>query len=410
MSNEILRDKKIGFDTQLAHAGHSTTKDPFGSHIMPLYQTSTFVFDNVESGSKLFAGEEGGATHTYTRIGNPTNDTLEEIIARLEGWDFDNPDQCKALIFGSGMAAITTGIMGLAAGGRIISQETLYGCTSEFLSEQAPELGVEVTYVDGKNTDAFRLALEQHPDTKLVYLESIANPTLDIVDIQAISEMAHHHGAYVMVDNTFATPYHLRPLSLGADLVVHSTTKYLNGHGTVIGGVLIAKYPKLIDGKIKKWRKNVGGIASPFDSWLTIMGIKTFGLRMKRHAENAQIIAEYLERHPMIERVYYPGLESHPQHQLAKRILQNGYGGVVTFELKGGMEAGIHLMDHVRLCSLAVSLGHIDTLIEHPASMTHKSVRQEIRQEAGITDGLVRLAVGIENPEDIIEDLEQAMF
>ncbi len=250
-----------------------------------------------------------------------------------------------------------------------------------------------------------------HPDTKLVYLESMANPTLDLVDIETISVAAHEIGAYVMVDNTFATPYHLRPLSLGADVVAHSTTKYLNGHGTTIGGVLVAKDVSLIDEKIKIWRKNIGGVASPFDSWLTLMGIKTFGLRMKRHSENAQIIAEYLEQSSIVRASILSRSYAHiPNMNWQNKCLKTDYGGVLSFELKGGMNAGIHMMNNVKLCSLAVSLGHIDTLIEHPASMTHKAVRTDIREEAGITEGMVRLAVGIEDPQDIIEDLEQAMM
>jgi methionine-gamma-lyase len=238
----------------------------------------------------------------------------------------------------------------------------------------------------------------------------MANPTLEIVDIPAIVRAAHEIGAKVMVDNTFATPYHLRPLTYGADVVAHSTTKYLSGHGTTIGGVLVSRDPDILNESVMLWRKNIGGIAGPFDAWLTLLGLKTFALRMKRHSENAQIIAEHLERHPAVEKVFYPGLESFPQHALAQSLLKNGFGGVIAFEMKGGYDAGVHLMNNVELCSLAVSLGHVDTLIEHPASMTHKAVRPEIREQAGITDGLVRLAVGIEEPVDIINDLEHAMI
>jgi len=410
MKDEMLKEKKLDLNSQLAHVGHPARKDPYGSHLMPIYQSSTFVFDNVEAGSKLFAGEEGGASHTYTRIANPNIDSLEEALAMLESQDFDDPSESRALIFGSGMAAITAGILGLAHGRHMIAQKTLYGCTSEFLSEQASELGIEVTYVDGKNTEEVISVLKKRPDTSLVYLESMANPTLEIVDIPIIVRAAHEIGAKVMVDNTFATPYHLRPLTYGADVVAHSTTKYLSGHGTTIGGVLVSRDPVILNESVMLWRKNIGGIAGPFDAWLTLLGLKTFALRMKRHSENAQIIAEHLERHPAVEKVFYPGLESFPQHSLAQSLLKNGYGGVIAFEMKGGYDAGVHLMNNVELCSLAVSLGHVDTLIEHPASMTHKAVRPEIREQAGITDGLVRLAVGIEEPVDIINDLEQAMI
>ncbi|HKJ30956.1 MAG TPA: aminotransferase class I/II-fold pyridoxal phosphate-dependent enzyme [Balneolales bacterium] len=410
MKEEMLKEKKLDLHTQLAHIGHPSKKDPYGSHLTPIYQSSTFVFDDVESGSKLFAGEAGGASHTYTRIANPNIDSLEEALAILESQDFEDPSTSRALIFGSGMAAITAGILGLAHGRHVIAQKTLYGCTSEFLSEQASELGIDVTFVDGTNTDEIMSVLDERPDTALVYLESMANPTLEIVDITAIVNAAHPKGAKVMVDNTFATPYHLRPLALGVDVVAHSTTKYLSGHGTTIGGVLISRDQDLLNESVLRWRKNIGGIAGPFDAWLTLLGLKTFALRMKRHSENAQVVAEFLEQHPAIEKVYYPGLSSFPQYELAQSLFVNGYGGVIAFEMRGGYDAGVHLMNNVKLCSLAVSLGHVDTLIEHPASMTHKAVRPEIRQQAGITDGLVRLAVGIEEPSDIIDDLEQAMI
>jgi methionine-gamma-lyase len=380
-------------------------REPCGSHVTPIFQTSTFVFDSAEAGRRAFAGEAEGA-HVYTRLGNPTVDALERELARLEGRGVAGEVQARA--FGSGMAAITTTMLAVANRGHILAHDALYGCTSQFLSEQASSLGVEVTFVDMSQTQLVRDALTRRPETCLVYLETPANPTLSVCDIEAIAEAAHEVGALLCVDNTFATPYHQRPLALGADLVVHSTTKYIGGHGTVVGGAVVARSAEVME-RICAFRKNLGGIASPFDAWLLLNGLKTFELRMERHAANAQIVAEWLEAHPAVARVYYPGLASHPQHDLARRQMEGGFSGVMSFELHGGLEAGIAMMDAVRLCTLAVSLGTTDTLIQHPASMTHAVMNPELREAAGITDGLVRLSVGIEPVAEIIGDLEQAL-
>lgn len=401
-------EKKHSFNTKVIHSGKKSS-DQFGSHLVPIYQSSTFVFDNVEQGKKAFAGEEGGASHIYSRLGNPTVEHLERIICELETHEIPDSDAYSGMVFGSGMAAITTGIISVASGGHVIAQDALYGCTSQFLSDEAPAMGISTSFVDTSDLFLLQMELEKHPGTKLVYLESIANPTMAVSDILSISKMAHEYGALVMVDNTFATPYHMQPLVYQADLVMHSTTKYLGGHGSVVGGAIVAKKSLFEEYHISTYRKNLGGISGPMDAWLLIHGVKTLALRMKEHAANAMKVANYLENHPNVERVWYPGLESHAQHNLASSIMKNGFGGVISFELKGGYDSGEYLMNNVKLCTLAVSLGTVDTLIQHPASMTHSVMDELLRKEAGISEGLIRISVGIEDAEDIIYDLEQAL-
>ncbi|MEX0721792.1 MAG: aminotransferase class I/II-fold pyridoxal phosphate-dependent enzyme [Balneolaceae bacterium] len=402
------KNNQRSIESTAVHAGKGK-KDQYGSHATPIYQTSTFTFENVESGAKAFAGEEGGASHVYSRLGNPTIEELERAICELETYGLKNPEIYSGMVFGSGMAAISTGIISLAKGKHVIAQDALYGCTSQFLKEEAGDLGLSVSFVDTSDLFMVEMELEKYPETRLIYLESIANPTMSISDIESICRLAAKYDVLVMVDNTFATPYHIQPLALGADVVAHSTTKYLGGHGTIIGGALVAKKELFEESGTGTYRKNLGGISGPMDAWLTITGMKTLPLRMKQHSGNAMEVARYLESHPNIEKIFYPGLESHPHHHLALSIMKNGFGGMITFELKGGFEAGVSLMNNVKLCTLAVSLGSVDTLIQHPASMTHSVVDEEIKKQAGITDGMVRLSVGIEGVEDIIADLEQAM-
>ena len=398
----------LSSETKLTRADHPK-EDPYGAHVMPIYQTSTFKFDSVEAGRKFFAQEEGGSSHSYTRLGNPTVDRLEEAFAGLEGRGEDHAGEISAMAFSSGMAAITTTLIAAARGGSIIAQPTLYGCTGQFLQEEAPDLGIKTHFMNLNDLDALDAALKQYPEVKVIYGETMANPTMELLNLPAIAEVAKANGVLFIVDNTFATPMHLRPLEYGADAVLHSTTKYLNGHGTLIGGALVAKQQFIEDHSIHTFRKNLGGVMSPFEAWLNLNGLKTFNLRMQRHAENAMKVAEYLDGHDAVEKVYYPGLKGHADHELAEQLLEKGYGGILSFELKGGYEAGVSLMDHVELCTLAVSLGTVDTLIQHPASMTHAVIDEQTRREAGITEGLVRLAVGIESPKDIINDLEQAL-
>ncbi len=401
-----IEEKSLSFDSAVVHAGFKK-KDQFGSHVAPIYQTSTFVFEDVDEGAKAFAGE--GSVHIYSRLGNPTVEQLEHAICELETFGMPDANEFEGVVFGSGMGAISTSLISFGGQGHIIAQDALYGCTSQFLFEQAPGIGITTSFIDMCDLFMLEMELKKNPTTKLVYLESIANPTMSVCDIEAISELAHEHGALVMVDNTFATPYHFQPLVLGADIIAHSTTKYLGGHGMVIGGALVLKKELSETAHLHTFRKNLGGVAGPMDAWLLIQGIKTLSIRMEKHAENGMKVARYLESHPKVKQVWYPGLESHPQHHLAESIMRNGYGGVITFDLVGGFEAGKKLMNGVKLCTLAVSLGNVDTLIQHPASMTHSVMDPELRLKSGITDGLVRLAVGIEDAQDIIADLEQAL-
>lgn len=403
---ESKRKQYRALETICARADHPDM-DSYGSHVMPLYQTSTFSFRDVEAGRRFFAGEPGGATHSYSRLGNPTVEKAEQVIADLEGLGLE--EKTEGMLFGSGMAAITTGFMALASGKRILAQKALYGCTSQFLQKQAGMANIQIENVDPNNLSDVIAAFEKYEDIGLVYLESIANPTMRVCDLELITKIAHEHGALVMVDNTFATPYHIRPLSWGVDLVAHSTTKYLNGHGTVVGGALVARKGFFEAHEIPVYRKNLGGISGPFDAWLTLIGLKTFPLRMKQHNLNGQLVGDFLDRHPAISRIWYTGLKSHPDREIIDKLMVNGYGGMIAFELKDGLDGGIQLMNRVELCTLAVSLGTVDSLIQHPASMTHSVVDPAIRKEAGITDGLVRLSVGIENAVDIITDLEHAL-
>lgn len=383
-------------DTKAIHAGQSPCPVT-GFHVTPIYQTSTFVFEDVDQGARRFAGEEAG--YIYTRLGNPTQTELEAKMAALESAE-------AGLATASGMAAISTTLVSLLKkGDHIVAGDTLYGCTHGFISEILPQYGVEVTMVD--TTDPKNIEAAMKPNTKVVYVETPANPTLSIVDLRKVAEISHRHGAKLVVDNTFMSPYFQRPIELGADIVVHSATKYIGGHGDVIGGIVVGK-KEVIDNIRMPYLKDFGGVMAPFDAWLLLRGLKTLGVRMERHNANAQKVAEFLEAHPLIERVDYPGLPSHPQHDLAKEQM-DGFGGMISFELKGGIEAGKTLMNSVKMISLAVSLGCVDSLIQHPASMTHSPVPREERLKAGITDGLVRLSVGIEGVEDIIADLEQAL-
>jgi methionine-gamma-lyase len=384
------------FNSLAIHAGklHDRTT---GAHVTPIYQTSTFVFDDAEQGGRRFSGVESG--YIYTRLGNPNMTELEQRMAALENGE-------DGVSTGSGMAAISTALLTLLKqGDHVVAHKSLYGCTFGLLNEMLPGYGIETTFVDAVNSGAVREAMQ--PNTKVVYLETPANPTMEVIDLQEIAAIAHQGGAYLVVDNTFMTPYLQRPLEFGADVVVHSATKYLGGHGDLVAGVIVG--PKSLTSLMKKpYLKDLGGVPSPFDTWLLIRGIKTLGIRMERHCENALQVARFLEQSAKVDKVYYPGLPSHPQHEFAKRQMK-GFGGMLSFELKGGLAAGQILMNSLSMVSLAVSLGSVDSLIQHPASMTHAAIPREERLVAGITDGLVRLSVGIEDIGDIIKDLEQAL-
>lgn len=387
-----------GFGTLAIHAGNFE-KETFGALATPIYQSSTFYFDSCEQGGKRFAGEEGG--YIYTRLGNPTTTVLEEKVAALEG-----AEACCAV--GSGIGAVTSCLWSIAAAGKhIVADKALYGCTFAYLNHGMTRYGVEVSFIDTADLEQVKKALK--PNTCCVYLETPANPNLKLTDLKAVSKIAHDYNPEIMVvcDNTFATPYLQRPLELGCDAVIHSGTKYLNGHGDVIAGFVCGSKDFITTVKFFGLKDMTGAVMDPFAAFLILRGLKTMEVRMKRHCESAQAIAEYLEKHPKVEKVYYPGLKSHEGHEIAAKQMHGGYSGVIAFEVKGGMQAGIKFCNSLKLATIAVSLGDAETLIEHPASMTHSPYSPEERAAAGISDGLVRLSVGLENVEDIIADLEQ---
>ena len=392
-----MDNKKAGFGTVSIHGG--SCKNPYGTLAVPIFQTSTFVFDSAEQGGKRFALEEPG--YIYSRLGNPTTTVLEDKIAQLESGE-------AAVATSSGMGAISSVMWTiLKAGDHIISDKTLYGCTFAFFSHGLSRFGIEVSFVDTADGEAVKKAMK--PNTRAVYLETPANPNLKIVDIKAIAEIAHTNpNTLVVVDNTFSTPYCQRPLELGADIVVHSATKYLNGHGDVIAGMVISRKDLVDQIRLVGIKDMTGSVLGPMEAYLIIRGMKTLEVRMRKHCENALKVAEFLEAHDKVAEVYFPGLKSHPGHEIAAKQM-DAFGGIMSFELKGGFEAGKILLNNLKLCSLAVSLGDTETLIQHPASMTHSPYTKEERMEAGITDGLVRLSVGLENIEDIIADLEYGL-
>ncbi len=391
--------KKMGFNTKAIHGGHVGDKQ-YGSLATPIYQTSTFIFDSAEQGGKRFAGQEGG--YIYSRLGNPTCTEVEEKLALLEGAE-------AAVSTGSGMGAISAAFWtALKAGDHVVASDTLYGCTFALLNHGLTRFGIDVTFVDATNLDAIKNALK--PNTRVVYLETPANPTLKINDIKKISDIAHNHrkDCLVFVDNTFCTPYLQRPLEFGADVVVHSATKYLNGHGDVIAGFAAGKKEFIDQVRFFGLKDMTGAVLSPFDAYLIIRGMKTLPIRMEKHCANAMEVAKFLEAHPAVSHVYYPGLKNFEYYDLAKAQMSLP-GAMISFELKGGVEEGRTVMNNVKLAALAVSLGDSETLIQHPASMTHSPYSAEERQAAGISDGLVRLSVGLENVEDIIADLKQSL-
>ena len=392
-----METKKCGLGTTAIHAG--TLKNLYGTLAMPIYQTSTFIFDSAEQGGRRFALEEDG--YIYTRLGNPTTTVLENKIAALEEGE-------AAVATSSGMGAISSTLWTvLKAGDHIVTDKTLYGCTFALMNHGLTKFGVEVTFVDTSNLDEVKKAMKKN--TRVVYLETPANPNLKIVDLEALAKLAHTNpNTLVIVDNTFATPYMQKPLKLGVDIVVHSVTKYINGHGDVIAGLVITNKELADQIRFVGLKDMTGAVIGPQEAYYIIRGMKTFEIRMERHCKNARAVADFLNKHPKIQKVYYPGLETHPGYEIAKKQMKD-FGAMISFELKGGFEAGKTLLNNLSLCSLAVSLGDTETLIQHPASMTHSPYTKEEREAAGITDGLVRLSVGLENIEDIIADLEQGL-
>ena len=387
--------RKLGFNTKLVHAG--IPDDALGSVTTPIYQTSTFAFRNAKQGADRFAGTAPG--FIYSRIGNPTVCALEEAVAQLE-----NGFGCTATA--SGMGAVSTAYMALLnQGDHLVSTAGVYGPSRVLMDKHMSRFGVTSTYLDTTDLDALRQAIR--PNTRVVYIESPSNPSMLVTDLEAAAQIAHEAGALLVVDNTFASPCLQKPLDLGADVVIHSITKFINGHADVVGGVIVAKTEELHK-KLRAMVVIMGPCMDPHQASLVSRGLKTLSIRMERAQANAGAIALWLEKHPKVEWVSYLGLPSHPQYDLARRQMK-GPGAMISFEVKGGVEAGARLMDGVKLAALAVSLGGVETLICHPASMTHASMGREARLAGGVTDGLVRYAVGIEDLEDLIADLDQAL-
>ena len=375
------------FATKAVRAGISP--DPTtGAIVPPIYQTSTYVLEEV--------GKNKG--YDYTRASNPTRAVLENNLAALDSGKY-------GVSYASGLAAVDAVLRTLSSGDHVVSSDDVYGGVSRLFNRILSRFNLTFTYVDSSNADNVKNAIK--PNTKLIWVETPTNPLLKVTDMEAIVAIGKAHNLPVAVDPTFATPALLRPLEFGVDLVVQSTTKYLSGHNQIIGGAVITNDPEYYE-QLKFFQKSVGAVSSPFDCWLTLLGVKTLSVRMERHSESGMTVAKFLEEHPKVDRVSYPGLPSHPQHEVAKRQM-SAYSGMITFELEGGLESGLTLMNSVELCSLAESLGAVETMITHPATMTHAEVPKEERDARGLTDGLVRISVGLEDVSDIIADLEQAL-
>lgn len=387
--------KKRGFNSKLIHSGG--IKDALGSAVTPIYQTSTFSFKSAEHGSKCFSGESDG--YIYTRIGNPTILDLERTMADLE-------NGFGGIATSSGMGAVNTVYMTyLGSGDHVLCTEAVYGPSRGVLENIYPKFGIEASFVNTSDLEAIKEAML--PNTKLIFLESPANPTMQITDIAAVCEIAHKRNIPVCIDNTFASPYLQKPLDLGADIVLHSMTKFINGHADVVAGMIVTKTEEDFK-KLRPMMINLGCNMDPNQAFLTRRGLKTLSIRIDKAQENCIKVADYLENHPKVAWVKFPGLKSHPQYELAKKQM-SGPGAMISFGLNGGYGAGEKMMNSVQLALLAVSLGGIETLIQHPASMTHSKLSKEGKLKAGITDDLVRLSVGIEDVEDIIDDLDQAL-
>ncbi len=389
-----MKPEGHGLNTRIVHAGHHL--DSTGAVTVPIYQTSTFAFRSAEHGAQLFAGADDG--FIYTRLGNPTVRAFEEAIAGLENGE-------RAIATSSGMGAVSTVYMALLGqGDHMVSTASVYGPSRSLVEKHLARFGVTGTFVD--TSDAANVKKALRPETKLVYLETPSNPAMLVSDVKAIADIAHAHGVPLVVDNTFASPYLQRPLDLGADVSLHSVTKFINGHADLVGGVIVSKTAAM-DARLRPLMVALGCNMDPHQAFLALRGLRTLSLRIERAQAGALEIARWLESRPEVAWVRYIGLPSHPQHALAKQQM-TGFGTMIAFELKGGLDAGRAVMDSVKVATLAVSLGGVESLIEHPASMTHAGVPRESRLEAGITDGLVRYSVGIEDVADLVADLEQA--
>ncbi|MET0392005.1 MAG: PLP-dependent aspartate aminotransferase family protein [Chitinophagaceae bacterium] len=392
-----------GFGSLAVHGGHKP--DPNYAHLVPIYASSTYVYDTAEQGMRRFSGQEDG--FIYSRWGNPTMTEAAEKIAALETFGLDI--KVTGILHASGMAAISTLLLAtLQTGDKVLSHFSLYGGTEELLSRVMPPLGIEPVITDLRNLDTAEAAIKADPSIRMLYIETPANPTIQCVDMEALASLGKQYGLIVACDNTFATPYLQQPFRYNVDFVVHSTTKFLNGHGTAIGGILLGRDAEFMQTKVTKTHRLLGGNANPFDAFLLINGIKTLELRMERHCQNAMATAAYLQDHAAIAKVNYTGLASHPDHAVAMKQMRHP-GAMLSFELKTGLQGGIDFMNRLKMCVRTVSLGTCDTLLSHPASMTHYSVPKEEKEKYGITDGLIRMNVGIENLPDIIADLDQAL-
>jgi len=382
-------------ETKTIHAG-KVRDNQFGALSTPIYQTSTFIFDNVEQGSARFMGEEAG--FIYGRLGNPTVRELEQRMAALESTE-------DAAAFGSGMGAVSATLLAnLKKGDHLVASGALYGCSFALINHKFADLGIEATFVDMTDEAAIRAAIR--PNTKVIYFETPINPNMVVVDMAMVAQIAKDHQLISIVDNTFMSPVLQNPAEFGIDLIIHSATKYLNGHGDVIAGITCGSAEQIENIKLTTL-KDMGAVMSPNDAWLIIRGLKTLSVRVERHCQNAQKVAEYLENHPRVRLVNYPGLPSHQGHSLIGKQMRAG-GGIMAFEIEGAFDDAVSFMNSLKLCSIAVSLGDAETLIQHPASMTHSPYEEEERAAAGISETLIRLSVGLEHVDDIIGDLSQA--
>jgi methionine-gamma-lyase len=401
--------KNFGLDTVCIHGGHKEESNR--AHLTPIYASSTYTFESTDQAAAIFRGEEKG--YVYGRFGNPTVTEAEEKIALLEAYSLKDANgnslKLKAVLHASGMAALTTMLLSnLKAGDKIITHPSLYGGTQEMIDKILPSLNIEAVIINFHDLDAVAKAILSDKSIKLMYIETPANPTLQCVDIAALSALGKVHNLVVCADNTFATPYLQQPFKYDVDFVMHSTTKFLNGHGTAIGGVLIGRDLENMNGVVTKTHRLLGGNSNAFEAFLLTNGLRTFSLRMERHCSNAQQVAVFLSQHVAVSKVNYLGLKHHPDHGLAMKQMKHG-GAMLSFELKGGYEAGVQFINNLQLCTNAVSLGTCDTLVSHPASTTHVGVPREKRIEFGITDGLIRMSVGLETLEDIIADIDQSL-
>lgn len=398
-----------GFSSLAIHGGHE--QDPNYAHLTPIYASSTYVFDEAEQGMRRFSGQEKG--YIYSRWGNPTMTEAEVKIAAMEAFGLTNesgaPLELKAILHASGMAAISTLLLAnLKTGDKILSHYSLYGGTEEIINRLLPSLGIGVVIDDLRDVNKAEHHLKNDPSIKMVYLETPANPTIQCVDLEALTALGKQHNKIVAVDNTFATPYLQQPFKYGVDFVIHSTTKFLNGHGTAIGGVLVGRDLNFMNTHATKIHRLLGGNSNSFDAFLLISGMKTLEVRMERHCANAKQVAEYLSNHPAVAKVNFNGLPSHPDYHVAMKQMRYP-GAMMSFEHKDGLSGGTKFMNKLKLCTRTVSLGTCDTLLSHPASMTHYGVKPEDRIKYGITDGLIRMSVGMENIQDILADFEQAL-